>query len=165
MCNHKKMAIAGLIITFLISLIPSTALCKPPGGKTSDGGQSGGESPDSPRTRLIIVPSGLTLSVGEQSQFRVEIIDDGDVDLSEVETRWQVMGSIGEISPDGLFTASNRPARGIVRATVELDRELVAYALVNVAEGDVPPGNNRRLVVIVRPSQEQRQLMPKTLRG
>jgi hypothetical protein len=137
MRNYKRIAITGFVIILSIVLSDPTALCKPPEG--SD-------------LQLIIIPAEATVTVGEQLQFRVEIKNDGDMDPSGIDVQWQVMGGVGQISSDGLFAASDKPGRGVVRASAKVDKkQLTAYALMKVAEGEGQPGPDRRIVVIIRP--------------
>ena len=134
MRNCKRLVITGFVILLSIVLSDPAALCK------------------LPELQLIIIPAEATLNAGEQLQLRVEIKNDGDIDPSGIDVKWQVMGSIGEISSDGVFAASDTPGRGVVRASAKVDKkQLTAYALVKVAEGEAPPGTKRRIVVVVRP--------------
>jgi hypothetical protein len=137
MCNHKKTTITEFVIISLIIFSCSTVLC---------------ELLEGSQLQIIIIPAEVTLTVGEQLQFRAEIRNDGTVDLSGIDVEWKAMGSIGEISADGVFTASDKPGRGMVRASAKVnEKQLTAYALVKVAEGEAPPGVEKRIVVIVRP--------------
>jgi hypothetical protein len=133
----RSMLSALCSILFLPSIfIASTALC---------------EAAEESELQSIVIPAEATLTGGEQLQFRIEIKNDGNIDVSSVNVEWKVMGGIGDISSDGLFTASQKAGRGMVRASAKIDKkQLTAYALVKIAEGSSPP-RDRRIVVIVRP--------------
>ena len=135
MRDSKRMIITGFVIILSIFLSDLTALCKPP---------------EEPQLQLIVIPAEATLIAGDQLQFKAEIKNDGNTEASGVE--WQVMGGIGEVSANGLFTASHKAGRGMVRANVKVgNKRLTAYALVKIAEGGAPSEAKRRIVVIVRP--------------
>jgi len=69
-----------------------------------------------------------------------------------LEFSWQVMGNIGTISPNGLFVASDSPGRGMVRVSFKIqEMQMISYALVKVAEGGMPSGSTKRIVIIIRP--------------
>ena len=139
MCNHKRIAIIGFLIMLLLVFISSPAFCKPP------------EQVD---TQIIIVPTEATLTIKEQLQFKVEVRNENgeNIDLAGTQARWEVLGNIGNISPNGLFLASDKPGRGMVRVNLKIqNKQMTAYSLVKIAQGEMPSEPRKRMVVIVKP--------------
>lgn len=74
---------------------------------------------------LRIYPEEVTLRVGERVQFQISLVPRPSSPVTPV---WSLHGSIGVITPDGLFIAT-RPGRGIVRVRIG---NLHAAAVVTV---------------------------------
>jgi len=151
MSKYKRVTITSLAIVLSILFIGSTALCKPPEDKP------GKEPPGKSELELIITDDGgtpivnVTLTVGTTSRFLAKIEGDESIDMSQIDVKWRVLGAIGEITPDGLFTAT-KAARGLVEASAKVDKKsLKAHVVVKVAEGEPPPGEGKRIVVAVTP--------------
>lgn len=138
MQNYYKIVIIGFIIIFFTipCALSQTSALKPQ------------------QLQLIVTPSEITLKVKEQFQFKAEIIGDDSIDISKVKFDWRVLGNIGTISSStGLFTASDKPGRGMVSANALVDKKtLVGHAVVKIAEGVLPPDTPKKIIVVVKPS-------------
>jgi hypothetical protein len=147
MSKCKRVTIISLVTVLSILFIGSTAPCKPPDDK-----------PGKPELELVITnAAGATLievsdlTVGDTFRFKAEITGDDSIDMSEINVEWRVLGGVGKISSDGLFTAT-KAGRGMVGASAKVDKKpLTAYVVVKVAEGEPPPGEGKRIVVTVIP--------------
>jgi hypothetical protein len=145
MSKYKRVTITSLAIVLFILFAGSTALCKPPDDK-----------PGKPEPKIVIKEgeneiTEVTLTVGDTRLFKAEIVDDESIVMSQVDVEWRVLGAIGEITPDGFFTAT-KVGRGMVGASAKVDKKpLTAYVVVKVSEGEPPPGEGKRIVVAVSP--------------
>ncbi len=152
MSKYKRVTIISLAIVLSILFIGSTAPCKPPDDK-----------PGKSEPELIITDSSgneiteVTLTVDERFQFSAEIVDDGNMDTSGIAIEWRVLGSIGDIDSMGNFTAT-KVGRGMVGASAKIDKKpLTAYVVVKVSEGEPPPGEGKRIVVVIEPESVELQ--------
>lgn len=66
---------------------------------------------------IAVTPANSALSPGDTQPFAGAITDDADVEIAASLT-WLVMGDIGTITSDGLFTAGDASASGAVIATL-----------------------------------------------
>lgn len=87
-----------------------------------------------PIFKLTVSPTFLNLKTGCSFGFRAEgTMKSGS--LIPVSPQWHVTGDIGEIGPDGRFTATKHGA-GMVVARVHDHNDLTAYAIVRVDPQD-----------------------------
>ena len=105
-----------------------------------------------PRQTLSVnlQPTEAVLTPTEQISFTLSIrTADGEVvDALTASVRWQVVGKIGTIAGDGVFTAAANPGRGMIRVIVTMpDAQGVAHALIKV--GQAPTTNSSRRVRVV----------------
>ncbi|MFP4248473.1 MAG: carboxypeptidase-like regulatory domain-containing protein [Armatimonadota bacterium] len=65
--------------------------------------------------RIELSPTSTTIDVGGRVDYRAQIIGPGGEVYEEIKPTWVVAGRVGEITPDGVFTA-DRAGSGSVRA-------------------------------------------------
>jgi hypothetical protein len=91
----------------------------------------------SPLTSISIAPSTATLKAGQTQQFTVNAYDADSqkVVVSNTDVTWEVVGGIGSIDTNGLFTAK-KAASGNIKAILKTDSKISATVALNVQAGD-----------------------------
>ena len=87
---------------------------------------------------VVLTPMDISLQVGEERQFLVEVLDEFGNEASGALVRWSSPDDAGSVNPNGLFTAGNAAgsfANGVRVGAVEGSYSETAVATVSVGPG------------------------------
>ena len=87
---------------------------------------------------VVLTPMDISLQVGEERQFSVEILDEFGNQASGALVRWSSPDDAGSVNPNGLFTAGN--AAGSFANGVRVEAVEGSYGETAVATVSVGPG-------------------------
>ena len=87
---------------------------------------------------IALTPMDISLQVGEELQFSVEVLDEFGNEVTGALVRWSSPDHAGSVDPNGLFTAGN--AAGSFANGVRVDAVEGSYGAMAAANVSVSPG-------------------------